>query len=225
MEHKAPVAIVQRTLARITEDGRGLIRLRRVRSRAFRALGIRNEAGTTSTPTLAFDLRHMHGSRGMWFRLRRRPLAGETLNTNTQERFTTMFVRNPVASWSRCGRAITRAAVLSSLAAGCAGSAQLRGGVIYDYPIYYVEEPPPRIYRYPTAHYHGRPAYLVDGHWYYSSPRGWVYFREEPRELRAYRERHVVRRRSPANPPRYQVPRETRREAPTEGRRRRYESD
>jgi len=131
-----------------------------------------------------------------------------------------------------CGRslapprtALACAAILSTLAAGCAGSAQLRGGVIYDYPVYYVDDPPPRIYRYPQAHYHGRPAYLVDGRWYYSTRHGWAYFRQEPRELRVYRERHAVRRRAAAPPPRYRVPRETRHEEPTEGRRRRYESD
>ena len=100
---------------------------------------------------------------------------------------------NMSAAWNHCGRAIACAAILSSMPLGCGGGAQLRTGEVYDYPVYYVEEPPPRIQRYPQTSYHGRPAYLVEDRWYYSTPRGWAYFREEPHELRAYRERRHVR--------------------------------
>ena len=130
---------------------------------------------------------------------------------------------------------IACAAILCAVPLGCAGSAQLRTGEVYDYPVYYVDEPPPRIQHYPQARYHGRPAYLVRDRWYYSTPRGWAYFREEPRELRAYRERRQVRRAEPIPQRRYRAdeperrsyrePRERGPEEPTEGRRRRYEAD
>jgi hypothetical protein len=89
--------------------------------------------------------------------------------------------------------------MLAAASLGCAGT-QLRGGLIFDYPVYYVERPPPRIWRYPIGYYHGRPAYLVEGRWYYSTPRGWAVFRREPRELRYYRQnrsapRHQARQR------------------------------
>lgn len=99
---------------------------------------------------------------------------------------------------ARLGRIISRqvrwgaacAALLCFAPLACGGS-QLRTGVVHDYPVYYVDGPPHRLRNYPSASYHGRPAYLVDGRWYYSTPRGWVYFRDEPRELRLYRERTV----------------------------------
>jgi hypothetical protein len=138
-------------------------------------------------------------------------------------------------AWRRRGRAIACAAMLSSVPLGCGGGTQLRAGVVYDYPVYYVEEPPPRIHYYPQTRYHGRPAYLVEDRWYYSTPRGWAYFREEPRELRAYRQQRHVRRAAPIPQRRYRAdeperrsyrePRDTRPEEPTEGRRRRHESD
>lgn len=90
--------------------------------------------------------------------------------------------------------AVCSVAMLLPASLACGGSAQLRGGVVFDYPVYYVERPPPRIARYPSARYRGRPAYLVRGRWYYSTPRGWVVFRREPRELRSYREGRGVRR-------------------------------
>jgi hypothetical protein len=76
--------------------------------------------------------------------------------------------------------------------------AHTRGEVVYDYPVTYVEEPPPRVEYYPHTVYHGRPAYLVDGRWYYQNDRRWVYFQDEPRELRDYR---VRRGPAYANPP------------------------
>lgn len=61
--------------------------------------------------------------------------------------------------------------------------------VVYDYPADYVEvaEVPPTIYYEPYVVYRGRPAYYVSGHWYYQYGGRWVVFRDEPRELRAYR--------------------------------------
>ena len=110
------------------------------------------------------------------------------------------------------------AAVASLGATGCAATVTatpVHARVLFSYPVVYVESPPVRVYQRPHVVYRGRNAYLVDGRWYYPSERGWVYFREEPTELRRYREAHAEAR----------VPsRGTRRtyEAPQEQRRRRY---
>lgn len=126
-------------------------------------------------------------------------------------------------------------AMLSPASLGCGPGTQLRGGIVFDYPVYYVEHPPPRISRYPSAYYRGRPAYFVRGRWYYSTPRGWVVFRREPRELRYYRENRGARRddardrsRSTygADEPvqrRRRYPSDARRDEPTERRHRRVD--
>jgi len=77
--------------------------------------------------------------------------------------------------------------VMACLAAACAGTTQ--GTLIYEagYPATYVETVPAYAYYQPRVYYRGRYAYLVDGRWYYPSDRGWVVFREEPRELYRYR--------------------------------------
>ena len=121
------------------------------------------------------------------------------------------------------------AAGLLTASAACTGEAQLRTGVVYDYPVAYVSRPPPRYLYYPHRDYRGRPAYLIRGRWYYSTPRGWALFRREPTELRRYRER-----RSEDPPRRARRPRYLERErrdvrtrdslrTPTEVKRRRYE--
>jgi hypothetical protein len=127
--------------------------------------------------------------------------------------------------------------ILASASLGCTGSTQLRAGLVFDYPVYYIDGPPPRIRRYPLAYYHGRPAYLVEGRWYYSTPRGWAVFRREPRELRYYREnrsalrydddRYRSPRRHRADEPTQRRHRDwnTRRDEPTERRYRRIEPD
>ena len=74
---------------------------------------------------------------------------------------------------------------LTAVLPGC--FAHTRGEIVYDHPVAYVEDVPPRIERYPSTYYHGRPAYLVDGRWYYRHQQRWVYFRDEPVELREYR--------------------------------------
>lgn len=88
--------------------------------------------------------------------------------------------------------ALICAALLTGLT-GCLGQTQVRAGLLFDYPVTYLHRPPARVRYYPRTHYRGRPAYLVHGRWYYSSPRGWVVFREEPRELRSYRQRRFGR--------------------------------
>jgi hypothetical protein len=146
-------------------------------------------------------------------------------------------------SWAGIGRrargarasTVLLCAAFTLLPVACAGRAQLRAGVVHDYPVYYVDAPP-RIYRYPSAYYHGRPAYLVGNRWYYESPRGWVIFREEPRELRTYRERRIVsgarvrqrereERRARPHQRRRRTPYDARRDEPTQRRRRTVDPD
>jgi hypothetical protein len=90
-----------------------------------------------------------------------------------------------------------------------------------------VDDAPPGVYESPTAYYRGRPAYLVGTRWYYPSEGGWVYFRDEPRELRRARTtRAFVRVESDAPRRTYVEQRPTRRryvEQPSETRRRRYD--
>lgn len=89
------------------------------------------------------------------------------------------------------GRWLSALGVGVALAATLPGCmAHARGEVVYDYPVVTVEAAPARVETYPRTYYHGRPAYLVDGRWYYRSGPRWVYFREEPVELRDYRVRH-----------------------------------
>jgi hypothetical protein len=109
--------------------------------------------------------------------------------------------------------------------AGCAATVTatpVRTRTLYSYPVVEVDSVPPRIYDSPRVTYHGRPAYLVGTRWYYSSGGRWVYFREEPRELRRYRE-HRSHARPPARATRhrdhYDEPRRV--ESPKEQQRRR----
>lgn len=90
--------------------------------------------------------------------------------------------------------------------------APVRTRVLFSHPVVHVERVPPRIYDRPHVVYRGRNTYLVGDRWYYPSDRGWVYFVEEPRELRRYREAHAD-----ARPHRRHL------EAPREERRRYYD--
>ena len=95
-------------------------------------------------------------------------------------------------------------------ATGCAATVTaepVTADVVFSYPVVRVESAPARVYDRPHVHYRGREAYLVNGRWYYPTDRGWVYFREEPTELRRYREAHADSR----EPRRYQAPHEERR--------------
>ena len=87
---------------------------------------------------------------------------------------------------------------------GCAATVTTRptrSAVLYDYPVEYVARAPVRVYERPSVLYRGSPAYLVDGRWYYRSERGWLYFRDDPAELRRARAAHGQRR-VQADPPR-----------------------
>jgi hypothetical protein len=89
-------------------------------------------------------------------------------------------------------RALARTFVAAALigASGCSATITAsppRTRVLYDYPVVYVDNVPARVYDSPRVNYRGRPAYLVGSRWYYPTDRGWVYFAEEPRELRQQR--------------------------------------
>src|SRR5829696_6819063 len=84
--------------------------------------------------------------------------------------------------------ALAGCAVLVCLGgAACVGTTRAQGTLVYGYPAVYVESVPAYTVYQPRVYYRGRYAYLVDGRWYYPGDRGWVVFREEPRELQRYR--------------------------------------
>jgi hypothetical protein len=81
-------------------------------------------------------------------------------------------------------------------------SARVQPVVVQDEEEVYGEAAPVvEIETYPSVVYAGRPVYWVDGRWYYRGPRGWAYYRSEPRVLvtqrvdleRRYPERFRVR--------------------------------
>jgi len=136
-----------------------------------------------------------------------------------------MFFRQPIRT--RLAAAVICAGALASVT-GCAATVTAtpaRSAVLYDQPVVYVDAAPVRVYDRPSVYYRGRPAYLVDSRWYYRSDRGWLYFRNEPDELRHARTTNAVR--VHARPRRrYVEERPAQRryvEEPNEGRRRRYE--
>jgi hypothetical protein len=88
------------------------------------------------------------------------------------------------------------AVALACAAAGCT----LRAGPA---PVdaYAYSSPPPGIYQAPRAYYSGNTYYWHGDHWWYQSPRGWAYLREEPTPL--YRSRPYVAQPPPAYPRHY----------------------
>lgn len=90
-------------------------------------------------------------------------------------------------------RVFIGAALLST--AGCTATVATSGRArfVYSDPVVYVEAAPARIYDSPRTYYRGRPAYLVEGRWYYPADGGWAYFEREPVELRRYRVAHEGR--------------------------------
>jgi hypothetical protein len=87
----------------------------------------------------------------------------------------------------RLSRLLACCAVACIGGTGCAGTTRAQGTLVYGYPAVYVETVPAYTVYQPRVYYRGRYAYLADGRWYYPGERGWVVFREEPRELRRYR--------------------------------------
>ncbi|HTV18440.1 MAG TPA: hypothetical protein VMG12_07210 [Polyangiaceae bacterium] len=138
-----------------------------------------------------------------------------------------MFATNPIRA--RLTGALLCAAALAGVT-GCTATVTARPAraqVIYDNPVVYVDDAPDGIYDRPSVYYHGRPAYLVGTRWYYPSEGGWVYFRDEPVELRRARTTRAFVRVESDAPRRTSVEqRPVRRryvEQPTETRRRRYD--
>jgi len=138
-----------------------------------------------------------------------------------------MILTNPIRT--RLAGALLCATALVGVT-GCTATVTARPAraqVIYDYPVVYVDEAPPDVYAQPSVYYHGRPAYLVGTRWYYPSESGWVYFRDEPVELRRARTTRAFVRIESDAPRRTQVEqRPVRRryvEQPSETRRRRYD--
>ena len=115
------------------------------------------------------------------------------------------------------GVAITTACIASSACTATVTATPVEPRVIYDYPVVAVNAPPAGIYDRPSVVYRGRPAYLVGTRWYYPADGGWVYFREEPNELR---QRRIAREYTRVDPQqsRHRYP-----DSPTETRRRRYD--
>lgn len=120
--------------------------------------------------------------------------------------------RGAGARWTT-GVLCAGAILLSALSSvGC--TATLGGELVYGHPVYVAETVPVELETYPRVYYRGGYAYLAEDRWYYQGPRGWVIFREEPRELYRYRtalpREHRARR---APPPRVRptAPREERR--------------
>ncbi len=59
--------------------------------------------------------------------------------------------------------------------------------VVYEEPVVYYAAAPVNVELYPRVYYRGAYVYYVDGRWYSPSPRGWVVYHSEPRELVRYR--------------------------------------
>lgn len=137
-----------------------------------------------------------------------------------------MFLTKPIRA--RLAGALLCTAALASVT-GCTATVTARPArtaVLYSYPVVYVDDAPDGIYDSPSAYYRGQPAYLVGGRWYYQSSGAWVYFQDEPRELRRARTTRAFVRVDSNAPRRTYVERPVRRryvEQPTETRRRRYD--
>lgn len=95
------------------------------------------------------------------------------------------------ARWFWWRRALVCTVWAGAILVGGAGAtgcvARARGEVVYDYPVAEVDVVPVEIETYPRVYYGGVYVYLVGDRWYYRGSRGWVVFREEPRELYRYR--------------------------------------
>ena len=99
-------------------------------------------------------------------------------------------------------RTLLRSTVLSALglfsalsAAGC------RATIAAEPEVVWVDTVPADIESRPKVYYGGADAYLVEGRWYYRSPRGWAVYRSEPEELT--RQRVIFERRRTREVPLY----------------------
>jgi hypothetical protein len=78
--------------------------------------------------------------------------------------------------------------VLGTLAVGCATRVEPAAVVTTSGDVDYVyDDPGPYVTSYPVYVYEGVPHYYVNGRWYRSTPRGWVYYRHEPAHFVGHR--------------------------------------
>lgn len=112
-------------------------------------------------------------------------------------------------------RALSAALLAGTLLFGVGCTATISGrparATLYSYPVVVVERPPVAIYESPRVIYRGGPAYLVGSRWYYRDHDRWVYFREEPPELRRARVREEYRVESRPRRRHYEEPTQRRR--------------
>jgi len=82
-------------------------------------------------------------------------------------------------------RPILALALEAIIAVGCTASVYPEDAAYVDegYPVEYVQAPPPAIETYPRVYYRGGYHYNVNGRWYRSTPRGWMYYRSAPPQL------------------------------------------
>jgi hypothetical protein len=94
------------------------------------------------------------------------------------------------ARWTRC-LGVGAMTLATFALGGCAATVSTAVPVweVDGYAVAQAGTVPIQIETYPRVYYRDRWAYLVDGYWYYPSARGWVIFREEPRELARWRTR------------------------------------
>lgn len=107
-----------------------------------------------------------------------------------------MFAKNNLGH-TLASAVLAAAALLTTGCTATVTATPARARVLYSYPIVHVESAPARVYESPRVYYHGRPAYLVGTRWYYPAEGGWVYFSQEPRELRVAREKRAYSRVEP----------------------------
>ncbi len=100
---------------------------------------------------------------------------------------------------ARCG-GVLLPCIAMTLGVGCGAEVYSSGA----YPVggdavVSVDVAPFNIESYPHYYYDGGYAYNVDGRWYRQGPRGWGYYRQEPRELA--RQRANIQERSVSQAP------------------------
>lgn len=108
--------------------------------------------------------------------------------------FITTFIQSRAPAWLVCAAALGTSGCTATMTAR---TTPVRARVVHEHPVVYVRSAPVRVYESPRVYYRGRPAYWVEERWYYPHEGGWVYFREEPAELREARQRRAYVRAEP----------------------------
>src|SRR5262249_35682097 len=121
----------------------------------------------------------------------------------------------------KCAHLGALAAISLLGAAGCVATVEPRPvAVTYEPTVVDAATVPVDIYAYPRVYFGGSYVYLVNGRWYFPSARGWMAYRQEPRELSRRRVRIERTPRGFPPPPVYSFPRERPRERQRERMRR-----